>query len=306
MNKLPFIPGQIFKRSELHDQYGGNRQSGISPTANYPWIFIFSGAVGKQHGYKDQWENKNVFSYTGEGQVGDMQFTRGNLALRDHLDNGKRVFLFEYVRTGFVRFISELSLIDVDYFETHDRNDNLRIGIKFFFKRSGVELGISKKELGNLDSHNSSYLQTESIVQEPARLYDYLKPSETERSGLVNSRVGQGAYRKSILHRWEYKCAVSNFSDIRILIASHIVPWKDATDEQRLDVGNGILLSPTYDALFDRHLITFTQSGKICLSDSIELNAFNKIGVSGSESLKIMSSGMINYLEKHQNEFHDH
>lgn len=303
MEKLPFIPKQIYKRSLLHDQYGGSRQSGISPTANYPWIFIFSGAAGKQHGYKDRWENKNVFSYTGEGQVGDMEFTRGNLALRDHLQNGKRVFLFEYVQTGQVMFITELTFIDADYFETHDRSGDLRIGIKFFFKRTGVDLDINLEELDQVASTILHKDLLQPIIQEPDTPYDYLRPSVTERSGLVNSRVGQGAYRKSILHRWEYKCAITQFDDIRILIASHIVPWKDATDEERLDVENGILLSPTYDALFDQHIITFSNKGDIILSNSIEPTVYHKIGVTGGERLCGLSDGMMGYLDEHQKEF---
>ncbi|MEX2633682.1 MAG: HNH endonuclease [Balneolales bacterium] len=303
MEKLPFIPKQIYKRSLLHDQYGGSRQSGISPTANYPWIFIFSGAAGQQHGYKDRWENKNVFSYTGEGQVGDMEFTRGNLALRNHLQNGKRVFLFEYVQTGRVMFISELTFIDADYFETHDRDGDLRIAIKFFFKRVGVNLDINLEDLDQIAPTISHKDLLQPFIQEPDTQYDYLRPSVTERSGLVTSRVGQGAYRKSILHRWEYKCAITQFDDISILIASHIVPWKDATDEERLDVENGILLSPTYDALFDQHIITFDNKGDIILSNSIELAAYQKIGVTGGECLCALSDGMVGYLDEHQKEF---
>jgi 5-methylcytosine-specific restriction enzyme A len=305
MKQLPFIPKQIYKRSSLHDQYGGSRQSGISPTANYPWIFIFSGAKGKKHGYKDSWENKNVFSYTGEGQVGDMSFTRGNLALRDHIHNGKRVFLFEYVRTGYVTFVSELYLIDFDYFETFDRNGEMRTGIKFFFKRAGVELDFNIEDLGLTNLYTPQTEILRPILEDPTVPYDHIKPNETERSGLVNTRVGQGAYRKSILHRWEYKCGVTEFNDPRILIASHIVPWKEASDEERLDVENGILLSPTYDALFDQHLITFDNKGNIQLSNSIEDSAYQKIGVTGSERLgsKCISEGMLNYLDIHQREF---
>lgn len=80
MNKLPFIPNQVYKRSLLHDQYGGSRQGGIAPTANFPYIFIFSGFQGKAHGYEDAWDNPQVYSYTGEGQTGDMRFVTGNLA----------------------------------------------------------------------------------------------------------------------------------------------------------------------------------------------------------------------------------
>ncbi|MBK7909060.1 HNH endonuclease [Candidatus Pollutiaquabacter sp.] len=294
MNPLPFIPKQLYnRRTDIHAKYGGNWQSGICPSANYPYIFIFSGKSGRQHGYKDGWDNPDVYSYTGEGQAGDMQFTKGNLALRDHIQNGKRVFLFEIESKGIVRFICEVEVFDTGYFETHDTAGKQRIGITFFFKRLGVFLPALP---GLFDSLN--------VAGEPPVEYSFKLPNETERKGLITSRVGQGAYRKRIIHRWEYKCAVTGFNKLDVLIASHIVPWKDSTENERLDVHNGILLSPTFDALFDRHLISFSNNGKIILTDKIELQAFNKVGVWGKEVIKNLSIHNHEYLEKHRNLFH--
>lgn len=217
-----------------------------------------------------------------------MEFTRGNLALHDHLKNGKRVFLFQQSRKGYVNFISEMTFFDSDYYETHDSNGALRLGIKFFLKRKDA---VVSYELNRL-----------TIAAEP--LLEYLAPTITEKSGLILSRVGQGAYRKSIINRWENKCAVTSFNDPRILIASHIHPWKVASDEERLDVNNGILLSPTYDALFDRHLITFEKSGEIILSETINTSEFIKLGVHGKERISKLNSDNMLYMEKHQNVFH--
>ena len=293
MEKLPFIPQHIYnRRRDIHSVYGGNWQGGICPSAQYPYIFIFSGQAGQQHGYQDGWDNPNVFCYSGEGQAGNMEFTRGNLALRDHIHTGKRVFLFESHSRGYVRFICELESIDFDYIETTDTAGNNRIGIKFFFKRKGVEVpAVTGLKLSPL------------TVKEPETTYGNLYPNITERQGLVTSRVGQGAYQKRIIHRWEYKCAVTGFNRLEVLVASHILPWAMADHNQRLDVHNGILLSPTYDALFDRHLISFENSGKILLSEKIEPQAFKKIGVTGHEQIKNLSSGNFDYLDRHRKVF---
>lgn len=285
--KLPFVPDQVIRRKDIHARFDGNAQSGISSSAKFPYIFIFSGHQGKQHGYKDGWDNPKVYSYTGEGQIGDMKFVRGNLALRDHKENGKRVFLFEYVSSGMVKFISEMIVFDSDYFETIDSEKKLRQGIRFFLHKIGI--GIPKK-----------YELFSNVLPAADKTYDYILPTVTERTGLVTSRVGQGAYRKSIIHRWEYKCAVTGFEKPEILIASHIHPWKDSSDKERLDVNNGILLSPVYDALFDRHLISFENTGKILLSDAVETSAFEKIGVSGKETIKLFNTENTLYLEKHR------
>jgi hypothetical protein len=143
-----------------------------------------------------------------------------------------------------------LEFYDVDYFETKDTSGTIRIGLKFFFKRKGAYIPIQP----------TSFDQPR-LVAEPNHLQEINQPNETERKGLVTSRVGQGAYRKRIIHRWEYKCAVTEFNKLEVLIASHIVPWSESNDNERLDADNGLLLSPTYDALFDRHLISFENDG---------------------------------------------
>ena len=239
----------------------------------------------QQHGYVDGWDSPEVFSYTGEGQSGDMQFTFGNLALRDHIANGKRVFLFEFVKSGYVKFVCELELFTIDYFETHDTSGKLRIGIKFFFKKSGTTLNLQ-----------SAFFQEQLTIEEPKEKYIKF-PDHTEKETLITSRVGQGAFRKSVILRWDSKCAVTNFNKLDLLVASHIVPWSKSNDNERLDKNNGLLLSPTYNALFDRNYISFENSGKIILSNDIEMQAFEKIGVTGNEIVKNLNSDNFKYLE---------
>ena len=69
-----FSPGQVYRRRELHEKFGGQRQGGISTPAKVPFIFLITGDSGKQHGYSDEWTEDGVFLYTGEGQHGDMRF----------------------------------------------------------------------------------------------------------------------------------------------------------------------------------------------------------------------------------------
>ena len=221
-----------------------------------------------------------------------MQFIKGNLALKDHINRGKRVFLFEIEGGGLVKFSSEMEFYDADYFETPDKNGSNRIGIRFFLKRIGVSIPVNPDQFTLLP-----------LNQDPHKILELNLPTVTERSGLVTSRVGQGAYRKRIIHRWEYKCAVTNFNKLDILIASHIVPWSKATDHERLDVNNGLLLSPTYDALFDKHLITFENNGKIILSDKIEFAAYQKIGITGKEQINDLSMYNVQYLDRYNQIF---
>ena len=93
---------------------------------------------------------------------------------------------------------------------------------------------------------------------------------------------------------------MTNYQKNEILIASHIVPWRDASNADRLNVHNGILLCPTYDALFDRHLISFENNGKIILSESLSKTQYQSIGVTGKELVRNLSRENYAFLEQHR------
>ncbi len=113
-----FKIGQVYQRSRLHDEFGGNRQGGIANSAKYPIIFIFTGSSGEKHGYTDEWDDENFFHYSGEGQHGDMTFTKGNLSIRDHIKNGKSIYLFQFESKAQWKYIDELELVDYYYYDT--------------------------------------------------------------------------------------------------------------------------------------------------------------------------------------------
>ena len=125
-----FIQGKIYRRSDLHKKFGGSRQSGISPSANFPIIFLFTGKSGAQFGYNDEWEN-GVFQYTGEGQEGDMEYLRGNLAIKDHLGNGKELHVFEQQEKAMVKYIGQMVCIGSHFKPGLDKNGKNRRVIIF-------------------------------------------------------------------------------------------------------------------------------------------------------------------------------
>ena len=102
MDERPlFEVGKVYSRTrDIHDVYGGSRQSGISTPKDQPLIFLFTGGSGEQYGYQDRWDAEGVFLYCGEGQRGDMEFVRGNRAIRDHAAEGKDLLLFQSLGKG--------------------------------------------------------------------------------------------------------------------------------------------------------------------------------------------------------------
>lgn len=85
--------GHAYERSDIHQLFGGQEQSGIVTPRSAPVILIFSGPAGEKYGYRDGWEAE-TFWFSGQGQEGDMAFTSGNKAIRDHHADGREILLF--------------------------------------------------------------------------------------------------------------------------------------------------------------------------------------------------------------------
>lgn len=130
--KIPYVIGQEYhRRTDLHEAFGGSRQSGMSASAQHPVIFLFTGPGGAQYGYADHFAEDGLYWYTGEGQIGDMAFTKGNKALRDHIKDNRHALVFEQTRKGFCRFVGEVLCIGYHQETRPDRDGKLRDAIIF-------------------------------------------------------------------------------------------------------------------------------------------------------------------------------
>jgi 5-methylcytosine-specific restriction protein A len=138
--QLPsFVIGLEYKRqSDIHARFGGSRQSGISASAICPAIFLFTGESGAQYGYEDGFDQTaEVFSYTGEGQLGDMIFKAGNKAIRDHSTDGRALHLFKATGKGRpCRYLGEFVLANYSMFRGPDRVGKDREIIVFHLVRA--------------------------------------------------------------------------------------------------------------------------------------------------------------------------
>jgi len=85
----------------------------------------------------------------------------------------------------------------------------------------------------------------------------------TDRQTLALARVGQGKFRSDVMRLWGKGevCALTGIDLPEMLIASHIKPWRDSDDRERLDPANGLLLAAHVDKLFDRYLLSFRAEG---------------------------------------------
>jgi len=122
------------RRKDLHEPYGGNQQSGIASCGSHPFVFLFSSAAGEEFGYKDGWISDDEFVYTGEGQRGNMEFVRGNRAIKDHVINGKQLHLFEHYKMGDYKYLGEFQYNSFEYQNGKDANGRDRQIIRFHLK----------------------------------------------------------------------------------------------------------------------------------------------------------------------------
>ena len=126
---------------------------------------------------------------------------------------------------------------------------------------------------------------------------------ETERVSLVNARRGQGLFKERV-KLIERQCRITKVNNASHLIASHIKPWRDGENNERLDGENGLLLTPSIDHLFDRGFISFENNGELLISPRSDRESLRKMGVPIEEKYGVGSftDGQKYYLQYHRKE----
>jgi putative restriction endonuclease len=125
---------------------------------------------------------------------------------------------------------------------------------------------------------------------------------ETERQALIRARNGQGLFRDRV-SKIETKCRVTGVENPVHLVASHCKPWRDSTNEERLNGDNGLLLTPSIDHLFDRGFIGFEDNGKLIISPVAHKPSLKRMGIEISKIVNVggFTSGQKPFLEFHRN-----
>ncbi|WP_241746539.1 HNH endonuclease [Cytobacillus firmus] len=122
--------------------------------------------------------------------------------------------------------------------------------------------------------------------------------TETEKEQVIKSRLGQSAFKKALL-AIDKKCKLCGVSDERFLVASHIKPWSQSNNQERLDVKNGFLLCPNHDALFDKGYISFGEYGNILISENLSEETKVFLNINETMKIKLNESQQV-YMEWHR------
>lgn len=122
-----------------------------------------------------------------------------------------------------------------------------------------------------------SYVMKSEVEQEE-RISKDKALSEKVKSTLINSRIGQGDYRKKLLEECPC-CPFTMVTDERLLVASHIKPWVLSNDKEKVDSKNGFMFTPTFDRLFDRGFISFEDDKTLIVSPWISPMNQKRLGI---------------------------
>lgn len=125
---------------------------------------------------------------------------------------------------------------------------------------------------------------------------------ETQRLQLTRARVGQGFFRKRVL-LLDPVCRVTGVTDARLLIASHIKPWREASNGERLSGYNGLMLSPHIDALFDEQFITFEDDGRMCVHPSLSREVLERWSIDPEKRVERFRPEQAVFLARHRELF---
>jgi hypothetical protein len=182
---LDLNPGDTIRRTALHEQYGGRRQGGISPSRASANVFVITAPDrGREFGYiYDGDRDDGYFHYTGEGQFGDQQMTQGNRAIRDHELEGRELHVFEAQGTeltyrGQFRYHDHY---EADAPETGNPRQTRQVIVFRLEQLAGVPAGPGRPRLDRLGHEAIVEIPVEQQLTERVLVEPDWEPYEAER-----------------------------------------------------------------------------------------------------------------------------
>ena len=125
---------------------------------------------------------------------------------------------------------------------------------------------------------------------------------ETDSIAIIRARNGQGLFKERV-SRIETRCRITGVQNPVHLVASHCKPWRDSTNEERLNGENGLLLTPSIDHLFDRGFIGFEDNGMLDHLAGRPPAILRRMGTETEQVVKVgrFTRGQKQFLDFHRN-----
>ncbi|NTV25900.1 MAG: HNH endonuclease [Chlorobiaceae bacterium] len=165
------------------------------------------------------------------------------------------------------------------------------------------ELGLLLMDMLRVGDTGAVYaaiaISEERQDQEAESIINQSDIAHTEKEQLIKARIGQGMFRIN-LEKIEKGCRVTGVTRKDLLIASHIKPWRDSDNAERIDGFNGLLLAPHVDKLFDRGWISFSDDGEILAVDAEIREILKSWGINPAKNIGRFSARQYSYLAYHR------
>ncbi|MCH5264790.1 MAG: HNH endonuclease [Lachnospiraceae bacterium] len=165
------------------------------------------------------------------------------------------------------------------------------------------DMVLARKRILALSQHHSAddFIEYEEQLEDEQIIKENEELSEAEKETLILARRGQGKFRANVLNRNKC-CPFTKISNPHLLIASHIKPWKDSNNKEKVDGNNGFAFTPTFDRLFDQGYISFNNDKTLLISETLSKECRDALHIRNGQVIEglIISDKCKEYLEFHR------
>lgn len=203
---------------------------------------------------------------------------------------GPRGYVNSTDRSNAYQLLREIALGDITYLSVMQLKDNNCQDI--FYWKIFADFHEMERRVLFIDNYGNKNKSSEKVDVLGTNLDTY----GTQSKG----RTGQTKYREKMLEEFSF-CFITQISEEALLVASHIKPYAACNDKEKYDPNNGFILSPLYDKLFDRGLITFSDDKRVHISNWLYPRDRERIGIIDNQHFHLMplNDERIKYLKYH-------
>jgi len=149
--------------------------------------------------------------------------------------------------------------------------------------------------------------EDKSLLEDINNIEQSKSINEETKTAMIEIRIGQSKYRNALIEYWQ-GCSITNCQTFEILVSSHIKSYRDCVSfDEKFDTYNGLLLTPNYDKLFYKLLISFNKEGTILISKSVNNEDLNLLGIKRTASIRKdkLNGKHHYYLDQHRARFEE-
>lgn len=328
MSKNFISENKLDKKNNLHTSTGTNGgfrmvnlapQSKRSNSTEHAFLVITSAEKAKANIWSDDFDSGNhLLTYHGDNKASQNIFNtpkKGNFYLDEIFSENFAqstqafpILYFKLFADNRVEYMGLAYPIPNGLKSIKEKNNIPNYEAKFYVDQT---TSIKKEWLTHLKEGKSA---KNSIVPQSWSNFIHLKPissnkkimnkifslsgGQNEATVKAKERITQSQFRHTLLQK-QHRCLVCGLDCSKLLIASHIKPWANSNDQEKIDSNNGLLLCAIHDKLFDKGLISFDTHNHLCVSNLLTKKDLKILHLDTSRTFAQLK-GHQTYLQYHR------